>query len=273
MKDWGYTETYTYSLQSEELLRKFRLKTVDHLKLKNPLTAEWVYLRTSILPSLLEVLGKNTLREEVSLFELSKVYLPQQKGLPYEIQRLSLVSDSGFYEVKGIVEQLLSQMHIPYYFDPHEKITQLHPYQTAVIKSKKDGLILGIIGQVFSPITQSFSLKGPIIAADLNFDKLVFLAKKQSQYVPLPKYPPITEDLTFINQSGVLAQKIVDKILVTNKLLNQVNILGIFKNNISLRIDYQNPNRSLNDKEVAEIRKKIVANLEKLGLVLRGQLN
>ena len=273
LRNWGYTETYTYSLQSRELLQRFRLEPEHHLKLKNPLSKDQVYLRTSILPSLLQVVTQNSQYESLHLFELSKVYLKQKRGLPYEVQRLSLVSYDDFFRLKGVAEQIMENMNIEVEFIPHEKISQLHPYRTAIIKSKKSDLILGSIGQVFQPILQSFKIEKPLTILDLNFDKLVFLAKPQKTYTSIPKYPPIIEDLTFTNKGRVLAKDVIEAAQKTHKLITKVKIIDLYKNRLSLRIVYQSRTKSLKDKEVAKIRKKIVQRLEKLGLNLHGKLN
>jgi len=273
LKGWGFTETYTYSLQSKRLLKKFRLKPEYHLKLTNPLTTDWAYLRTSLLPSLLEVVKQNQSHENIRLFEMAHVYLQRQKDLPYEVLRLNLASNDSFYQVKGMVEQLSEEMGVEVIFEPHQKITQLDPKQTAIIKDKKKGLILGFIGLIYPPILRSFEIETPIMIADFNFDKLVHLAKKTKSYLPVPKYPPIIEHLTFINQGQVLAGKIMETAKKTHKLVKQVKILDVYQNRLSLEIIYQSKEKSLNDKEVGKIRKRIVNKLTKAGLKLHGQIS
>jgi len=278
LKYLDFTETYTYSLQSKSLLKNFRLAPEEHLKLKNPLTKEWVYLRTSILPSLLEVVQKNSHFEKINLFELAKVYLPKKKGLPYEIQHLSLVSNNGFLKTKGVVEQVAKELNIKLDFTPHQKITQLSPEKTAIIKAKSFGEkksrweMVGIIGEVFKPISKRFEIDKKLVAVDLNFDKLAALAEKFKKYQPIPKYPPIIEHLTFTNKKQVLASNILKTARKTHKLIKKVEIIDVYKNRLSLEITYQSRKKSLTDKEVGGIRKKIVQNLEKLGLNLRGKV-
>jgi len=278
LKYLNFTETYTYSLQSKTLLKNFRLVPEEHLKLKNPLTKEWVFLRTSILPSLLEVAQKNTQFEKINLFELAKVYLPKKKGLPYEIQHLSLLSTSGFLKTKGIVEQIAKELNIKLDFRPHQKITQLSPEKTAIIKAKSFGEknssweMVGTIGEVFEPTLKRFEIEKRLIAVDFNFDKLAALAKKFKKYQPIPKYPPIIEHLTFTNKSQVLASNILKTARKTHRLIKGVEIIDVYKNRLSLEITYQSRKKSLSDKEVGGIRKTLVRNLEKLGLKLRGKL-
>jgi phenylalanyl-tRNA synthetase beta chain len=270
LKHWGYTETYTYSLQSKALLRKFFLDPKHHLKLTNPLTKDWTRLRTSLLPSLLEVVVANRRADTLRLFELSKVYLPQQQGLPYEVQRLSLVTWGDFYEAKGVGEQLFREFNIPVAFEPHAQITQLEPHESALIKGKD--LIIGFLGKLSQPVLTNFGLDRPVTILDLNFDKLVHLATPRRLYQPLPQYPPIIEHLTFANPGTILAGKIMAHIKSVSPLIASTRVIDTYENRLSFEVVYQSKTGSLTDDRVAKIRQNLVHHLERLGLQLQGKI-
>lgn len=273
LKFWGYIETYTYSLQSEQLLKKFSLDPAQHLQLKNPLSKDWTLLRTSLLPSLLEVVTQNPQSDQLRLFELSKVYLPQKQGLPYEVQRLSSVGYDSFLQTKGLAEQLFRECNLEVSFEPHSQIAQLDPHQSAVIKAARNDLILGFIGTLYQPLARRFGLKNPITILDLNFDKLVQLATRGRAYKPLAKYPPVIEALTFANLPRILSTEIIRHIREVSTLVASVKVVDVYEDRLSFEIIYQSKKKSLSDKRVSKIRQAIVKKLEKLGLTLHGTLD
>lgn len=273
LKDLGYSEVYTYSLTSKKMLQKFLLDSKAHLKLANPLAKEWLYLRTSLLPSMLAVATANqSIEENLKFFELAKVYLYKANDLPSEVERLSFISCQGYLKIKGDLESLFEQMNIEVEFIAHEKITQLATGVSAVIFAKKDNTVLGVIGKLKKSIQSNFKLKKDIFLVDLNFDKLKKLAKSYRLFKPIAQYPPIIERLTFENPDKIYAGKIIKTAKNSHHLVSMVSIVDTFRKRISLEIKYQSPKRSLRDKEIGKIRKLLVKNLEKLGLKLHGKL-
>src|SRR3989344_1591975 len=112
LKYWEFTEVYTYSMVSEEILEG---PTKDSVKIKKPLTQDMVYMRKTLVPSLLQVVRENKNRENLKIFELSNVYHPRQSNLPNEITMLAGIikkENVSFYETKGIIEQLLNDIGI-----------------------------------------------------------------------------------------------------------------------------------------------------------------
>ena len=71
MKYWGFTETYTYSMVSEGL---FEGPLEDAVEINNPLSEEFVYMRKTLVPSLLKVVSENKTRETIKIFEIANVY-------------------------------------------------------------------------------------------------------------------------------------------------------------------------------------------------------
>jgi len=76
LKYWGLTEVFSYSMVSKDLLAKTQFASEDYLKIANPLSDEWEYLRQNIIPSHLNILSQNTsLAESLSIFEIANIYL------------------------------------------------------------------------------------------------------------------------------------------------------------------------------------------------------
>src|SRR3989338_2706360 len=116
LRDWGFTETYTYSMLSEELMDMFKLDKKKAYKITNPLSNEWVYMRPTLTHSLLSSLKSNIdVHDELKLFELSMIYKYRPNDLPIEEPSLVVVwSGDKFLEAKGLAEALFLFLGIPF---------------------------------------------------------------------------------------------------------------------------------------------------------------
>jgi phenylalanyl-tRNA synthetase beta chain len=272
LKNWGFTETYTYSLVSQKLISDFGLDPSQHLKIKNPLTEDMEYLRLDLLPSLLAVVKENqNLAKELKFFELAHVYLPRRRQLPEELLKLALiVPGDKFYQVKGVVEGLLQQLGIN---KLQFKITTLEPAWLEQASVYAQGRLLGQIGYLNPKLCANFEIKDKIAAAYLDFDQIANLATRVKKYHPLAKYPPIIEDLSFSLNPQTTFSQLRKTIKATDKLVHQIELVDTYKNNLTLRIFYLDPAKNLTDKKVAQVRKKIIIKVRQQDLgKLRGKV-
>ncbi len=272
LKHWGFYETHSYSLISKEQLEDFGYKPNLHLKLKNPLSSEWVYMRQSLIPSLTRIIQLNQNKSDtLQLFELNNIYIPQQNKLPKEIMTLALAQNGdNFLHLKGIIEALSEELNITLKFSPSTENRYLNKQsQTTINVNNK---IIGYIGILKSSITQKHAIKDKITVAWLNFEQLSTYATKNKTYIPIPKYPPVIEHLTFYNNKHILASKIIQTALDSNQLINVVNIIDHYQQKLSLKITYLDKNQNLSDDKIKPIRQKLVQDIEKLGLKLQGQV-
>lgn len=266
----GFSELYNFSFISQESIQKADLETVDHLKLKNPLTTELEFLRISLIPSLLEAVAKNQAEfDKIRIFELANVYLPvAENKLPNEEPMLAgAIMGSNFYEIKAIIEELLDDLGImkvkfvPYQLKKTFYGKVFHPVRTAEIMIKNDSL--GVVGETSPHILARFGIKGRVVVFDLDFSQLVKYATTAKKYTPIPKYPPIIEDLAFVVPARTLVGEIIEKIKKVSKLIVSVDLLDSYKDTRTFRLTYQSPKRTLSDKEIEKIRKKIIDKLAK----------
>jgi len=277
LKFWGFTEIVNYSMVSEQLLKNWEIQPVDCLKIANPLSDEWVYLRTSLVPSLLEVVNKNK-KAKSKIFEMGNIYLPQSKDqLPEENLMLSgLLVDENFAHLKGFVESLLEEMGlVDYKINPYElqktfygKI--FHDHRRAEVTLGKTSL--GIFGEIKKSILERLGIKQRILVFDLDFNELVKYANHHKRYLPIPKYPPIIEDLSFVVPGKTYVGKIMEIIKTVNPTIKSVDLIDSYEQTRTFRVTYQDLNKTLTDKEVEKIRKKIIESLKnKFGLKLKGK--
>jgi phenylalanyl-tRNA synthetase beta chain len=269
----GFFEVYHYSFISQEMIEKAGLEVEKSLKIKNPLTSDLEYLRPSLMPSLLKTAAKNqALFPQMKIFELADVYLPQAKNLPEEKARLvCLVTEKDFFYLKGVAEFLLKQLGIKNFsFKPW---VGREPYfmteSAAVIETKKN--LLGTIGEINSQVSARFGLSNKVVVLDLNFESLTQLATNKKTYQPLSKYPAIIEDLTLILKPKTPVGELIEVIKDVTPLIQGVELIDSFKNSQTFRITYQNPKKTLTDKEVEKLRGKVIKKIEqKFGAKLKS---
>ncbi|MDE6789921.1 MAG: phenylalanine--tRNA ligase subunit beta [Ruminococcus sp.] len=262
----GY-EIATYSFVSPKYFDKIRLPENSRLrkvvKIVNPLGEDTSVMRTSTIPSMLDVLSfnYNNRNEKACLFEISKEYLPVDEKrnyspeeanlvnngkprheyeyqLPDELQRLTIGmygSEADFYVLKGMIEQLFAEINITgveyvragecEVFD--EKYA-LHPGRSAVIL--KDGKHLGIMGEVHPEVQETYGIGTKTYVAKLSIPELMECASDEITYKPLPKFPATTRDLSLIVDDEVPVAELEKAIRgAVGKILEKVTLFDVYK--------------------------------------------
>ena len=254
LADLSWQEAYTYSMVSEELALQSGFKLAEHLKLQNPLGEDKVYLRRSLIPSLIEFVENNPLEHELSIFELANLYSPQKNDLPAEALHLSLVSKRAYRQVKGDLEALLDKLYVTNYrFEPSEKLTGQFT-QLAEIQVFQD--------QQWQLIGQLGVLKDGLIAAGIAMAKLIPVVQDHPTYQPIPKTTPIIEDLTFTLTGQTRLYQLLQSTKALHKLINLVTLKDVYRQNYTFTIEYLDPQANLSVEQIAPIRKQIVELVE-----------
>jgi len=267
LKFWGFTETINYSMVSESLLKNWEINPEDCLKIANPLSDEWVYMRPSLIPSLLEVINKNN-TAKTKIFETANIYLSQGgQELPEENLMLTgVMVDDNFGHLKGMIEALLEEMGIgEYQISPYQlqktfygKI--FHPTHRAEVITDKAPL--GIFGEIKKPFLLKLGIKQRIFIFDLDFKELAKCATDDKKYTPIAKYPPIIEDLSFVVPPKTYVGDIIQLIKSIHLIVQSVELIDSYENTRTFRITYQDPEKTLSDKEVKKIRKGVIKEVE-----------
>jgi len=268
LKFWGFTEAPNYSMISEKTLKNVEINSEDCLKIANPLTEDLVYLRPSIIPSLLEVIKKNSNYSQVKVFELANVYFPKkQNQLPEEISTLTVaINNDNFFYLKGILEGILKEVGVenfefrPYPFKKTFYGKIFHPLKTAEIIIKNQPV--GILGEINPLILGRFEISQKVTIFEINLHQTVKFATGIKKYTPIPKYPPIIEDLAFIFPPKIELEKVIQIIKQTSPIIWNVEFIDFYKNTRTFRITYQSYEKNLSDEEARKIREKIIKTLQ-----------
>lgn len=247
LKYWGFTETYTYSFVSQDL---YEGPLEDAVTLKNPLTTDFVYMRKTLTPSLLQVVRENKNRDTLKIFEIANIYEKRKGDLPNEVLTLAIVikkENASFYEAKGIIEQLATDLGI-------------NTLKFKPTTHSSTGADVYIASTFIGTIEL---LDNDLITVELNFEKLITHATRSKIFTPLPKYPPVLEDLSLIVDVDVSTGDIIDEIKKQSALVKEVTLLDEYKDTKTFHIVYQDKEKNLTTQEVGEIREKIIEVLKK----------
>ena len=272
LKYTGHTEIYNYSMLSLELLKKTNHPDSELIKVSNPLNEELVYMRNSLVPQMLKTISDNQKeKEQLALFELSKVYLPRNNNLPEEKNRLVLgYEGKSFYQLKGLVESLAREMGINnLVVKPLKKdhsVFTLNQSGEVLVENEK----VGIIGLVKKELLLNFQIKNSVYLTDLDIAKLITFAKFTKKYQSINPFPPLVQDLALIVKPQTYFADLAEEIKKISPLIKTVELLDVYENTKTLRVIFEDKNKTLKEKEVQPIREKILKALEqKFGAKLK----
>lgn len=268
LKHSSFTEIYSYSLIAKDLVAKANLEKKDHLKLKNPLSEEWEYLRIFLLPSLLDAYTFNeTKKNHLALFEMANVYLKQAK-LPKEELRLALVTNHNLLNTKEQLKLIFKEIGQSLRFKQSTSHSQLSQGFFVLNNNKA----VGFLGYPKASLVKNFCLKRKIAIAEIKIDNLIASAKLAHHYQAISKYNHIIEDLTFTVPENKSVNGLINIVKETSELIARVKFKDRYKDRITITIYYLNKNKQLSSQDIAPLRKNIVNKLANLNIKLVGTL-
>ncbi len=263
----GYSETFTYSLIDDTKLEALGIDPTKTLRITNPISRDYEYLRPNLLGNLLDSIRANVANfAEVKLFELGKRYLGETlDSVTEEYWLWAGVTGSDFSKAKGEAERVLQSLGVSYKIRPARPSDNhywFHPGRTAHIESQ-EGHYLGVIGEVAPTLLAEWKINGRVVGWGINYDLATKLGRKERVYQPVPRYPAITNDISFVTKPHTLVGEIIDLIKQSSPLVSSAELIDTHENTKTLRITYQDKTKNLAEKDVAVVRTKIIANLTK----------
>ncbi len=284
----GYSEILTYSFISPSFFDQIRLPADSPLRnamrIQNPLGEDASIMRTIALPSMLAILARNYNyhNASVKLYELAKVYLPVEgKRLPEEPKHLLLGTygeGEDFFALKGEIETILKGMNVKAAaYTAVKDNPSYHPGRCARITV--DGVDVGVFGQVHPLVAKNYGMDTDIYAAELDFTALSELLAPAATYVPLPKYPAVTRDISVICDEALTIAELLNCIeKAGGKLLRDVKLFDIYrgkgiaegKKSTAFSLTLRADDRTLTDADSDGVIAAVLAALEQnLGAKLR----
>lgn len=283
----GLYEIYTYNFQSPAVLDKLNVPQNSPLrnqvKISNPLGEDTSVMRTTMAGSMLDTLSRNYnyRTKTAKLFELGRVYIPNEKGqLPDEPRTLmiGMYGNVDFFDIKGVCEEMFEMLHIDNV--EYERLSDnpvYHPGRSAVIKA--GGKTLGVIGEVHPAVLRNFEIGTKAYMGELDFAAIFESANRDVKYTPLTKFPAVTRDFSIlVDKMTPVAdiEKVMKK--AGGKLLSKLELNDVYtgsqipddKKSVMYKAEFKAPDRSLTGDEADNLHAKIVKNLgNELGAELR----
>ena len=221
LRSLGLDEIITYSFISPSYYDKIRKPKDsplrDSLKILNPLGEDTSIMRTSILPSMLEILTRNFnfRNKAASLYEIGRIYLKRPDGLADEPKIVSIGMygpDADFFRLKGTVEVLLNVVTgAPLRFVAERENPSYHPGRCAKVFIGEE--CVGVFGQIHPLVADNYGVSTELYCAELRFDVLFAHRRPLPVYQPLPKFPSVSRDIAVLCRSDIPVGDLKDCIL------------------------------------------------------------
>ena len=296
----GMQETISYSPTTLENLS--RVDALDDsnppLRIANPLSREWEYMRTSLRSNVLNTLSYNrriAQGDGIRIFEVGRVYVPKpeakERDLPDEIEMLVGVvsgprftaswaadeADMGFFDAKGALEYALDKLGIEATYEPSED-SIMQPGRTARVTA--GGMDLGVIGELRPGVLESFDLDAyPAAMFEIGLDALLSVTSgAQQTYTASSRYPESYRDLALVVDEDVTAARI-QSIIKRHALVVGSTPFDVYtgegvadgRKSVAFRVVFQSDRSTLTSEQVDRFQGDIMRQLRReLNAELRG---
>ncbi len=291
----GANEVLTYSFVHGNLLEKAGQDKAAAFQVGNALSPDLQYYRLSLTPSLLDKIHLNIKAgyDRFALFEIGKAHVlgetdQAEPDVPKEANALSMVYASKqaaegapYYQAKQYLTVLLEacQVNEKVAFEPlagadlydnpwlEQMTAPFEPARAAVLRDKQ-GLVWGVVGEFKASVRKS--LKLPDYAAGFEVDPLLFLASQATRYVPLPRFPKVSQDITLKVAGGLPYGELYG--FISTKLAEvkpdhsnaQFTLLDIYQRpddeshkQLTFRLNIASYEMTLTDKEVSKLLEQV----------------
>lgn len=287
VKHWaagfGLNEAVNYSFVGNKDLDFLGLPAQGRVNILNPLTAEQDVLRTELAPGLFQNVRQNIAQGAfgIRLFEVAEVFCQdaQSETTVREVRHLAMVlygsrydeawahndEDLDYADLKGIVEKLFTFLHLPL---PSFALAEQHPYLAPAVRmTMQDGSMAGVIGRLKPDLAGAYLARKAVWYTELNLDLLREASQRvQIKFRPLPVYPAIRRDITFIVPRSMHAEAVLSAVKgAKTSFMESVELLDVYEpaggeeRNITCRITFRKADRTLQDSEADKEREKIAS--------------
>ncbi len=300
MASAGLQETISYPLTT--LNRLESVGAVDDanppLRISNPMSVEWEYLRTSLRASVLMTLASNRRMAQsdgIRIFEVGRVYVPQaeakERDLPDEKEmlvgalsgprfRTSWTADEaemGFFDAKGALEYMFAGLGVDVVYEASDDPI-MHPGRTASLLAGNTRI--GVVGEVRADVLDLFELDGyPVAMFDIDMEALLSVASDVDlTYRAASRFPESYRDLALVVDADVSSARI-QQIVDRHRMVIRSTPFDVYegegvpdgKKSVAFRVVFQSQRDTLTSEEVDKFQGDIIRQLTRqLGTELRG---
>lgn len=291
LRDNGLTEVLTYSLRPESEKGAFKgLGEKESFSILNPLTEDHKWLRTSLLPSLLEVASYNLARQnrDFALFEQSDlsfkegrdkhlaIVLGGERPLQGELYRRAY----DFYSVKGLFEGILALLRLNknrFKFDTKAG-EEFHPYRSERALLGKNPI--AVYGELHPIYKEKLGLpKGSLAVLEIDLSALLSLHTNADKAVVPPRFPMVERDLALLLDKGVSYESLRSAIARLDKRIEKVTLFDLYegekiaegKKSLAIHLFFRSEEGTLTESETTALMDKVTQTLlTQFGAEVRG---
>ena len=269
LRSLGLNEVKTYTLVSPSMASSFDYEGKEKITLPNPMSIDKSVIRTSIIPSLMNVYNYNKARkvEDINIYEIAKTYdksYNEESKIAF-LMKGNYITNSwkgsmkvDFYLMKGIVESILDYLGFKNrYSFVKSNVSDLHPGISADILL--DRKRIGIMGKVHPKVC-----KDEVYVCELSLNALMTKVKPL-KYKEASKYPTIVKDVAFIVPKAMLSSEVETVIKKAGgRLLSDIKVFDVYekldndKKSIAYNLTFMDSNRTLIDEEVMNVFDNII---------------
>ena len=293
----GFNEILNNSLTKVSYYKDLNCYTEETtVKILNPLSADLGVMRQTLLFGGLESIVRNANRKNSNLrfFEFGNCYhydeskkeadklikaytQDQHLGLWVTGKRVENSwahpnEDASFYELKAYVENILVRLGLSL-----QAVTLVkgenNIFEDSISIVTKAGKVIAELGIVAYKLTKNMGITNEVFFADIYWDNLLKAVKKHVvEYKEISKYPAVSRDLALLVDKTVEFEQIKEIAYSTEKkLLKAVELFDVYegknlpegKKSYAVNFILQDEQKTLNDKQIDSIMKKLIDNLTK----------
>lgn len=284
----GLSEIMTYSFISPKYYDKICMpkdhKLRNSVVLSNPLGEDTSIMRTTAIPSMLEVLSRNynNMNEHAYLFEIGKEYIPTEENkLPIEKNKLTIGlfgKETDFLFLKGILEDMLESLDIvDYDVESNTESFVFHPGRCAniIIKNKN----VGIMGEIHPFVLDNYEMDKRIYLLSIDIDDMFENVNFEKTYKSLPKHPASTRDLALICDEDITIGTIQKAILAAGgEVLESLQLFDVYKGeqiergkkSVAFKLYLRSKDNTLTDDKINSTIDQIMKKLNNINVFLRS---
>ncbi|MBU0894966.1 MAG: phenylalanine--tRNA ligase subunit beta [Candidatus Omnitrophica bacterium] len=287
----GADEIVTYSLLSRSAIISSGAAVDSLVSIANPLTIEQEAMRLSLVPGMLNTMLWNINRKikDLKLFEIGNIYFKKEDKFG-EKRHLAIAitgqnftgwaggsADVGLFELKGMVETLLSELGVEavdFLAAKDGSFSQAECAQVLI-----NGEPVGVMGRVSSDVLRRFDIKDKVYLFEADLDAVLKDAGAAKHFTELSKYPSVYRDISILAAKNTLHRDLVSAMKAAGgPILKDVGLIDRYegkqipegKQSLTYRLEYRDPSGTLVEKDVLHVHGRVLSELEaKFGAKLR----
>ena len=291
----GLKEVINYSFVPKDAMEKIKYTSVERenlIDLLRPITEDFVTLRPTLLYSLLKNAKENMNRNvtNIRFFEVSRTFVKAEELAKEEVKLGIILAGENnktlwnpkpvpydFYDLKGIVEEIFTQLKFNNYMIKRSEQSQYHPGRSVDVFVGRE--LIGSFGEIHPDVLENFDLgKTSVLVGEFNIDLIQKYIGKKIKYQGIVKYPAVPRDFAFVMREDILVGDVLKTIQKVDKKIEKVELFDIYQGagvlpgmkSVAISVILRDKNKTLVEKEIVDISNKIVAKVEKdYGAVLR----